>query len=57
MLVSRDIIKNLTPAAEGYKIFNNDWTVDQGGYDFKDPATGKAIGTVHRANGGGMTNA
>ena len=51
MLVSRDIIKDLTPVAEGYKIFNNDWTADQGGYDFKDPATGEAVGTVHQADG------
>ena len=51
MLVSRDIIKDLTPVAEGYKIFNNDWTADQGKYDFKDPATGKAVGTVHRVGG------
>ena len=51
MLVSRDIIKDLTPVAEGYKIFNNDWTADQGGYDFKDPATGKAVGTVHQVGG------
>ena len=49
MLVSRDIISGLTPVAEGYKIFNNDWTADQGGYDFKDPATGQAVGTIHQA--------
>ena len=51
MLVSRDTIKGLTPVAEGYKIFNNDWTADQGGYDFKDPTTGKAVGTVHQVAG------
>ena len=51
MLVSRDIISGLTPVAEGYKIFNNDWTADQGNYDYKDPATGQAVGTVHRAGG------
>lgn len=51
MLVSRDIIKDLTPVVEGYKIFNNDWTADQGGYDFKDPTTGEAVGTVHQADG------
>ena len=51
MLISRDIIKDLTPVAEGYKIFNNDWTADQSGYDFKDPVTGKAVGTVHRVGG------
>lgn len=51
MLVSRDIIKDLSPVAEGYKIFNNDWTADQGGYDFKDPATGEAVGTVHQVVG------
>ena len=51
MLVSRDIIKDLTPVAEGYKIFNNDWTADQGKYDFKDPVTGKAVGTVHQVVG------
>ena len=51
MLVSRDIINGLTPVAEGYKIFNNDWTADQSKYDFKDPTTGKAVGTVHQAYG------
>ena len=51
MLVSRDIIKDLTPVVEGYKIFNNDWTADQSGYDFKDPATGEAVGTVHQVVG------
>ena len=51
MLVSRDIIKDLTPVVEGYKIFNNDWAADQSGYDFKDPATGKAVGTVHQVSG------
>lgn len=51
MLVSRDTIKGLSPVAEGYKIFNNNWTADQGGYDFKDPATGEAVGTVHQADG------
>ena len=51
MLVSRDIINGLTPVAEGYKIFNNDWTADQSKYDFKDPATGEAVGTVHQVGG------
>ena len=51
MLVSRDIINGLTPVAEGYKIFNNDWTADQSKYDFKDPTTGEAVGTVHQADG------
>ena len=51
MLVSRDTISGLTPEAEGYKIFNNDWTADQGNYDFKDPATGEAAGTVHQVSG------
>ena len=51
MLVSRDTIKDLIPVAEGYKIFNNDWTAAQDDYDFKDPDTGKAVGTVHRVAG------
>ena len=51
MLVSRDIINGLTPVAEGYKIFNNNWTAEQDGYDYKDPDTGKAVGSVHQAAG------
>ena len=51
MLISKDEIKGLTPVAEGYKIFNYDWTADQNNYDFKDPMTNEAIGTVHKAEG------
>ena len=30
MIISREEIKDLQPVAEGYKIFNNDWTANYG---------------------------
>lgn len=37
------------PVAVGYKIFNNDWTA-QNGYDYKDE-NGNVIGTIHKVDG------
>lgn len=30
MIVDRSILNGLSPVAEGYKIFNNDWTANYG---------------------------
>ena len=51
MIISRDEIKDLQPVAEGYKIFNNDWTANYGdNYCYADE-NGNVEGVVHKQLG------
>ena len=48
--IKKSEIKGLTPVAEGYKIFNHDWTSSYGGnYCYAD-AKGRVKGSVHRVS-------
>ena len=50
MLISKDDIKGLEVVAEGFKIFNNDWTATQNNYCYADE-NGNVEGTVHKQEG------
>ena len=51
MIVNRSILNGLLPVAEGYKIFNNDWTANYGNnYCYADE-NGNVEGIVHKQEG------
>ncbi len=51
MIVDRSILNGLSPVAEGYKIFNNDWTANYGNnYCYADE-NGNVEGVVHKQKG------
>ena len=51
MIVDRSVLNGLLPVAEGYKIFNNDWTANYGNnYCYADE-NGNVEGVVHRQEG------
>ena len=51
MIIDRKEIEGLTPVAEGYKIFNNDWTANYGNnYCYADEY-GNVEGIVHKQEG------
>ena len=51
MIIDKKEIDGLTPVAEGYKIFNNDWTANFGNnYCYAD-GNGNVEGTVHKQEG------
>ena len=51
MIIDKKEIKGLEPVAEGYKIFNNDWTANFGNnYCYADD-NGNVEGTVHKQEG------
>lgn len=47
--ISEKELNGAKPLAVGYKMFNNDWTA-QNGYDYKDE-NGNVIGTIHKVDG------
>ena len=51
MIISRDEIKDLQPVAEGYKIFNHNWTANYGNnYCYADE-NGNVEGVIHKQLG------
>ncbi len=51
MIIDRKEIEGLEPVAEGYKVFNNDWTANYGNnYCYADEY-GNVEGTVHKQEG------
>lgn len=51
MIVDRSVLNGLQVVAEGYKIFNYDWTANHGdNYCYADK-DGKVEGVVHRQEG------
>lgn len=50
-IISRDEIKDMPVVAEGYKVFNYDWSTRQNNYMYADPNTGTAVGTIHKTEG------